>query len=86
MKISSKMAQIQPMGNNSNNIQVSRIMMPDDSNIAGNVHGGTILKLIEEAGVIIATRHCNIRPEGEENVEKVSGVPKPLFLFVFGPT
>ena len=41
------------------NIEVSRIMMPDDANIAGNVHGGTILKMIEEAGVIIATRHCN---------------------------
>ena len=41
------------------NIEVSRVMMPDDANIAGNVHGGTILKMIEEAGVIIATRHCN---------------------------
>ena len=41
------------------NIEVSRIMRPDDSNFAGNVHGGTILKLIEETGVIIATRHCN---------------------------
>lgn len=41
------------------NIEVSREMHPDDSNLAGNVHGGTILKLIEEAGEIIATRHCN---------------------------
>lgn len=41
------------------NIEVSRIMMPDDANLAGNVHGGTILKMIEEAGAIIATRHCN---------------------------
>ncbi|XP_072833841.1 cytosolic acyl coenzyme A thioester hydrolase isoform X8 [Pogona vitticeps] len=41
------------------NIQISRIMRPDDANIAGNVHGGTILKMIEEAGAIISTRHCN---------------------------
>ena len=41
------------------NVEVSRIMMPDDANLAGNVHGGTILKMIEEAGAIIATRHCN---------------------------
>ena len=41
------------------NIEVCRVMSPDDANIAGNVHGGTILKMIEEAGVIIATRHCN---------------------------
>lgn len=34
-------------------------MRPDDANVAGNVHGGTILKMIEEAGVIISTRHCN---------------------------
>ena len=36
-----------------------RIMRPDDANIMGNVHGGTILKMIEEAGCIIGTRHCN---------------------------
>ncbi|XP_053546369.1 cytosolic acyl coenzyme A thioester hydrolase [Bombina bombina] len=40
-------------------IQISRIMRPDDANIAGNVHGGTILKMIEEAGAVISTRHCN---------------------------
>ena len=34
-------------------------MLPDDTNPVGNVHGGTILKLIEQAGAIIATRHCN---------------------------
>ncbi len=41
------------------NIEVCRFMVPDDANMSGNVHGGTILKMIEEAGVIIATRHCN---------------------------
>ena len=34
-------------------------MLPDDTNPNGNVHGGTILKLIEQAGSIVATRHCN---------------------------
>lgn len=34
-------------------------MLPDDTNPMGNVHGGTILKLIEQAGHIVATRHCN---------------------------
>ena len=43
----------------SGNIEVSRIMMPDDANVVGNVHGGTILSLIEQAGYIVATRHCN---------------------------
>lgn len=36
-----------------------RIMRPDDANIVGNVHGGIILKMIEEAGCIVGTRHCN---------------------------
>lgn len=40
-------------------IELSRIMLPDDTNSSGNVHGGTILKLIEHAGHIVANRHCN---------------------------
>ncbi|CDQ70653.1 unnamed protein product [Oncorhynchus mykiss] len=43
-------------------LQICRIMRPDDANIVGNVHGGTILKMIEEAGCIIGTRHCNTQP------------------------
>ena len=39
-------------------IEVCRLMAPDDANIAGNVHGGTTLKVIEEAGIILATRHA----------------------------
>lgn len=35
-------------------------MQPGDANIAGNVHGGTILQMIEEAGLIVSTRHCNL--------------------------
>jgi acyl-coenzyme A thioesterase 7 len=35
------------------------MMLPDDTNPMGNVHGGTILKLIEQAGHIVASRHCN---------------------------
>ena len=40
-------------------VELSRVMLPDDTNPMGNVHGGTILKLIEHAGVIVSTRHCN---------------------------
>ena len=40
-------------------IELSRIMLPDDTNPLGNVHGGTILKLIEQAGAIVSARHCN---------------------------
>ena len=40
-------------------MEISRIMVPDDTNPAGNVHGGTILKLLEQAGHVVANRHCN---------------------------
>lgn len=32
-------------------------MLPDDSNPAGNVHGGEIMRLIEQAGIISCSRH-----------------------------
>ncbi|XP_072888230.1 cytosolic acyl coenzyme A thioester hydrolase isoform X2 [Hemitrygon akajei] len=60
-------------------IQVSRILRPDDANIAGNVHGGTILKMIEEAGAIISTRHCNSQNE-ERCVAVLARVERTDFL------
>lgn len=47
-------------------IEISRIMLPDDTNPSGNVHGGTILKMIEHAGHIVANRHCNRDRCGDE--------------------
>ncbi|XP_033012445.1 cytosolic acyl coenzyme A thioester hydrolase isoform X2 [Lacerta agilis] len=60
-------------------IQICRIMGPDDANIAGNVHGGTILKMIEEAGAIISTRHCNSQ-SGERCVAALARVERTDFL------
>ncbi|XP_063799492.1 cytosolic acyl coenzyme A thioester hydrolase isoform X7 [Pseudophryne corroboree] len=60
-------------------IQISRIMRPDDANIAGNVHGGTILKMIEEAGAIISTRHCNSQ-SGERCIAALARVERTDFL------
>ena len=37
-------------------------MGPDDANTMGNVHGGHILSMIEEAGAVAATRYCNDVP------------------------
>ena len=34
-------------------------MLPDDANPAGNVHGGTILRMIDEAGSIASAKHAN---------------------------
>jgi acyl-coenzyme A thioesterase 7 len=38
---------------------LTRLMLPDDANPAGNVHGGTILKMMELSAFIIAARHVN---------------------------
>ena len=38
---------------------LTRLMLPDDANPAGNVHGGTILKLMEMSAYILANRHGN---------------------------
>eukprot|EP00051_Salpingoeca_urceolata_P025038 m.444769 g.444769 ORF g.444769 m.444769 type:complete len:502 (+) comp20300_c2_seq4:135-1640(+) len=43
---------------------LARLMLPDDANPAKNVHGGTILKMVDEAGSIAATRFAN---KGQEH-------------------
>ncbi|XP_030590537.1 cytosolic acyl coenzyme A thioester hydrolase isoform X2 [Archocentrus centrarchus] len=60
--------------------QLSRIMRPDDANIVGNVHGGIILKMIEEAGCIVGTRHCNTQ-NGDRCLAALVRVEKTEFLF-----
>uniref|UniRef100_A0A8I3WN50 HotDog ACOT-type domain-containing protein n=1 Tax=Callithrix jacchus TaxID=9483 RepID=A0A8I3WN50_CALJA len=60
-------------------IQICRIMRPDDANVAGHVHVGTILKMIEEAGAIISTRHCNSQ-NGERCVAALARVERTDFL------
>lgn len=57
-------------------IEVCRIMHPDDANIAGNVHGGTALKLIEEGGFVIATRHCNKHAIGDNKQPVIAALAR----------
>jgi acyl-coenzyme A thioesterase 7 len=42
---------------------LTRLMLPDDANPAGNVHGGTILKMIEMSAYILANRHGNMNTD-----------------------
>lgn len=37
-----------------------RIMMPMDANVAGNVFGGTILRLIDEVASVVALKHSRM--------------------------
>ncbi|XP_038579712.1 cytosolic acyl coenzyme A thioester hydrolase isoform X2 [Micropterus salmoides] len=60
-------------------LQLCRIMRPNDANIVGNVHGGIILKMIEEAGCIVGTRHCNTQ-NGDRCLAALVRVEKTEFL------
>jgi uncharacterized protein (TIGR00369 family) len=39
---------------------LSSLMGPQDTNQHGNVHGGVIMKMVDEAGAIVAMRHANM--------------------------
>src|SRR5512147_2454131 len=40
---------------------IAQVMIPQDANPAGNVHGGIVMKLIDTAAAVAASRHarCN---------------------------
>ncbi|MFW9823902.1 MAG: acyl-CoA thioesterase [Candidatus Thorarchaeota archaeon] len=40
-------------------VEIAQVMMPEHSNAAGNVNGGYILKLVDQAGAIVAARHTH---------------------------
>src|SRR5689334_22137488 len=42
-------------------VTVSQLMLPEDANASGNVHGGAVLKLIDSAATVAAMRHCRQR-------------------------
>jgi uncharacterized protein (TIGR00369 family) len=41
-------------------VEIAQVMMPEHTNAAGNVHGGYILKLVDQAGAIVAARHTHL--------------------------
>lgn len=40
-------------------LSISQIMGPTDANLYGNVHGGVIMRLVDEVGGIVAARHAH---------------------------
>ncbi|MFW9825062.1 MAG: acyl-CoA thioesterase [Candidatus Thorarchaeota archaeon] len=57
-------------------VEIAQIMMPEHSNAAGNVHGGYILKLVDQAGAIVAARHthCNVVTASLDRMDFISPV------------
>jgi uncharacterized protein (TIGR00369 family) len=52
-------------------ITLSQQMMPSDANPLGNVHGGCIMKLVDEAGALAAMRHAR-RPVVTVTMDSIS--------------
>lgn len=50
---------------------LTQMMNPEHANPLGNVHGGWVLKLVDEAGGIAATRHAR-RPAVTVEIDSVS--------------
>ena len=59
-------------------LTMTMFMQPEHSNSLGNVHGGVILKLCDECGGIIASRHSR-RPAVTVTVDSVN-FHKPVLL------
>ena len=54
------MSIIEPKKISESRVEIAQVMMPEHSNAAGNVHGGYILKLVDQAGAIVAARHTHL--------------------------
>ncbi|HWP34455.1 MAG TPA: acyl-CoA thioesterase [Thermodesulfobacteriota bacterium] len=52
-------------------VVMSRVMQPTDANIMGKVHGGVIMRLMDEAAGTAAARHCR-RPVVTAAIDSLS--------------
>jgi uncharacterized protein (TIGR00369 family) len=46
---------------NPDELTLAQVMLPEDANPRGNVHGGTLMKLADTAGGVCASRHTRKR-------------------------
>jgi uncharacterized protein (TIGR00369 family) len=50
-----------PRSVSASRISIAQMMQPEHANILGNVHGGWIMKLVDEAGALACMRHAQRR-------------------------
>lgn len=57
-------------------VVIAQVMNPQDANPAGNVHGGVIMKLIDTAAGVVATRHAlsNVVTASIDRLDFISAV------------
>lgn len=59
-------------------VTLSHLMGPQDANVLGNVHGGIIMKMVDEAGALAAMRHSG-GPVVTVNIDSMS-FTRPVFV------
>ena len=59
-------------------VVIAQRMTPQDVNVSGNVHGGAIMKLIDEAAGVVTTRHVRGNTV-TASVDKIDFL-KPVFV------
>ena len=52
---------LEPKPVRASRVQISQLMHPEHANLLGNVHGGWIMKLADEAGALACMRHAQCR-------------------------
>lgn len=52
------MTPAQPKSPERSRVTLHQLMLPEHANALGNVHGGEIMKMVDEAGAIAAMRHA----------------------------
>lgn len=50
-----------PKTTRASRINIAQLMQPEHANLLGNVHGGWIMKLVDEAGALACMRHSQRR-------------------------
>ncbi len=51
-------ADLTPKNTHASQVALSQLMHPEHANLLGNVHGGWIMKLVDEAGALACMRHA----------------------------
>ena len=52
------MSELTPKPISASRVTLSQLMHPEHANLLGNVHGGWIMKLVDEAGALACMRHA----------------------------
>lgn len=58
---------------------MSRLMQPDEANVYGNVHGGVILRYIDETAAVAAWRHARVPKVVTASFERMS-FKQPVYV------